>query len=266
LNRAIGHLALGSLAAAVVSLVAHRAKALTTGGAVVASTVGGLVYAGTGLRGAVGLVGFFLTSSALGRLPTAGVTRQARGATRDAVQVLANGGVPAAFALARVIAPPPIRSRLDAGYCGAVAAAAADTWATEIGTRFGGSPRSILTLSPVSPGASGGVTAAGFLGSIAGAGLVAGLTGAGALSRTHHGPVLFAGVAGAVADSLLGATIQEVRICDICHMTTELPECCGRPTRIVRGIPGVNNDVVNALATATGAGVAFVLAVRPKRP
>ena len=56
-------------------------------------------------------------------------------------------------------------------------------------------------------------------------------------------------------------TLQELRRCDACKRTCETdPHACGAATRLVRGVPGFSNDLVNLLATAAGATVAFALA------
>ena len=56
---------------------------------------------------------------------------------------------------------------------GALAAAAADTWATSIGSRSRSRPRLLVGWRPVPPGTSGGITLAGCAGALVGAGLVA---------------------------------------------------------------------------------------------
>ena len=82
---------------------------------------------------------------------------------------------------------------------GTLAAATADTWATEVGTLAGGTPRSIRTLRPVPAGTSGGVSVVGTLASVLGALLLP------ALALAMHWPT--AVVAGAVAGGLLAALL-----------------------------------------------------------
>jgi uncharacterized membrane protein len=63
-----------------------------------------------------------------------------------------------------------------------------------------------------------------------------------------------------MADSLLGATIQEQRWCDLCAKATErLVHTCGTLTRHAGGVVGFDNDAVNALCSAVGALVALLL-------
>jgi uncharacterized protein (TIGR00297 family) len=256
------------LAASGVALLARKAGALTSGGAKTAAAVGASGVAGTGARGAAALLTFFISSTLLGRLPSAQGRRQRRGNTRDAVQVLANGGGAAALALATAACGRD-SARLLSGFGGALAAATADTWATEIGSRAGRRPRAILTGKPVPVGTSGGVSAAGLAASAAGAAAIAAVMSLNTqrIRKTDMSlarAVLCGGVGGAMADSILGAAVQEVRYCAVCGEETELlRHDCGCLTTVVRGIPGVDNDVVNLLATAVGAAAAAALSPRP---
>ena len=249
-----------------VAFAANRAQLLTVGGATCAVSVGALVHAGAGWRGSFALIAYFLTASALGRLPSRTWRPQRRGSRRDAVQVLANGGVPAIAAVCALGASPAARPHALACYAGAVAAATADTWSTEIGIRYGGVPRSIVSFRPLPVGASGGASAAGLLAALAGSALIAAIlvTGKGP-DASFRRSALFAaitigGAAGSLSDSLLGATVQEVRHCPTCGEESELlVHHCGAPTRFARGLPWCNNDAVNLISIATGAATAMAI-------
>jgi len=251
----------GFLLAGAIASVARTVRALSTGGAVAALLVGtGAAIAGW--TWATILIVFFVTSSALSRFKHA--AREARigrivekGNERDAFQVLANGGV---FAVGALLAAATGESAWAAAALGALAAATADTWATEVGTLAGAPPRSIVSFKPLPPGTSGGVTMPGTLASIAGAAFIAGVsyfTGIGRASAA----IFAGGVLGSLADSLMGATVQERRWCDGCSEATERrTHYCGRPTRVVGGVPGARNDFVNVVCTLVGAAAGAALA------
>ena len=142
---------------------------------------------------------------------------------------------------------------------GALAAASADTWATELGLLSAAAPRSIISGARVPPGTSGGVTLAGTLAGVFGA-----LVVIAAVSALGWPGVAVAagagGVLGMAADSLLGATVQERRWCATCASETEARvHSCGETTSAERGVCGLTNDVVNAAATFVGAGAAALL-------
>ena len=145
---------------------------------------------------------------------------------------------------------------------GALAEANADTWATELGSLAKKPPRLITTLRPAPTGASGAVSAPGTLAALAGAVLVAAV----AFSPAGFVAATAGGVAGALFDSLLGATVQAQFRCPVCHALTERRAHCDQtPTKPARGLPWLNNDIVNVLATLAGALVAaglFVLLAR----
>jgi uncharacterized protein (TIGR00297 family) len=178
--------------------------------------------------------------------------------SRDALQVLANGGTFAVGTIMYALVNDPAWLTFGAG---ALAASSSDTWATELGLLSSATPRSIVTGKPVQPGASGGVTLAGTGGGVLGALLVAGA----AALLTPEVPVsapLIGGVAGMLVDSLVGATIQERRWCATCERGTErLVHGCGAATEFAAGVRGIRNDFVNAIATTTGGVVSLLLVI-----
>ena len=250
---------LAPLLALALASVARRRHALSPSGAAGATAVGTAFFGAVGLRAAALLVLFFGSSTALSRRggPASGA---AAGPERTLAQVLANGGLPAALAVCAHMRPAP---RLVAAYAGALAAANADTWATEVGALSPAAPRLITSGRRVPRGVSGAVTPLGTLASLAGA-LVIGASHA-ALSR-HPAAALrlgVAGLAGALADSVLGATLQAVYVCRGCGQRTEDRRHAhgsdAPALSLVRGRPLVTNDTVNLGAALLAALSASLL-------
>ncbi len=255
----------GLLLALVIARTARRAGALDGSGAVAAVVVGTACMAAGWAWGALLLL-FFGTGSALSRwraheraARTGGVV--AKGGARDAAQVLANGGLFAATALAGA---GPWTAGWSAGWlaawsgaaAGAVAAATADTWATEIGTLARGAPRSLRGWRPVPAGTSGAVSIPGTLALGAGAAAMALATLALGLRLPAAVGALVGGIAGALADTVAGAALQERRWCPRCDVGTERAEHdCGARSVRVGGVPGLGNDAINVLCGAVGAAV-----------
>ena len=248
--------------AGVIAIAAWAARALTVRGAIAATLVGAAAIT-AGWSWGVLLLAFFLSSSALSRAGVDIKNRRTSGivekiGARDAVQVIANGGIFGITAVASVIAPSD--AWLAAG-AGALAASTADTWATEVGTLVGGTPRIVTTWRAVPPGTSGGVTAAGTFGMIAGSAFLTLVAAVVVWPRHVVAAALVGGVAGALADSLAGATIQARRRCNSCDALTERTiHSCGTPTVHAGGIPWLSNDAVNLLCAAVGAATAVAVA------
>ncbi len=246
--------------AGAVAVLAYRFRLLSASGAVAATLVGASTIVG-GAGWVTLLLFFFVSSTALTAWRSAEREQLVgglieKGGRRDAVQVLANGGVFAAVAVASTLGNAAIWQAVGAG---AIAAATADTWSTEVGTVLGGTPRLILTGHPVPPGTSGGVTAAGIVASVV-ASVLAALV---ALSMGWETPMLAVatgGVIGSLVDSVIGATIQERRWCETCSLYTERRRHnCGTPTIHRGGIRWFDNDVVNLTSTIAGAAVTWTL-------
>jgi uncharacterized protein (TIGR00297 family) len=218
---------------------------LSPAGTLSAAAIGAAVWLGAGWRGVALLIAFFVTSSWL----TPG------GGRRGAAQVFANGGVAAGCALLA-----QWHVAFGAAFAGALAAAAADTWSTEIGARSRRAPRLITTWQTVAPGVSGGITPLGSAGALAGAGAIAAAALALHLVATREfWWVAAGGILGSLADSLLGASVQGRWRCDRCGALIETRRHdCGGSGIAERGVAWLNNDAVNLAATLVGAAVAML--------
>ena len=188
-----------------------------------------------------------------------------KGSRRDWGQVLANGGLGTTLVIIQTLLPGQTWPWL--AFAGSMAAVNADTWATELGVLSSAAPRLITSGKPVEKGASGGISSLGILASLGGAAFIGALTvwfGGPGRTRTPTsmlallGVIVLGGFAGSLFDSLLGATIQAIYICPTCDKETEHHprHTCGTSTHKIRGWAWLNNDVVNAMASAVGALVA----------
>lgn len=251
----------GLAASGAIGLLAYRRGALSRSGVAGAMLTGTTIFAGGGAVPSSLLLTFFVSSSALshwrkGRKVAATEVEAAKGERRDLAQTLANGGLAAALVmLGRVRPETPWLPAL----VGTLATVNADTWATEIGLLSRRPPRLVTTLRTVPPGTSGGVTPLGTGASALGAALIGVVAALGSGRRKMVPLALAAGLGGAFADSLLGATVQARYHCPRCDLATEqTTHRCGTPTTHVGGWRPIDNDVVNFAASLCGALVGWV--------
>ena len=189
-------------------------------------------------------------------------TAQEKGGARNWPNILANGGAASIFAIAELFYGGPVFVAL---FLGSVATSAADTVATEVGLLSKQSPR--LLTSPgsvVAPGTSGGVTPLGVTGELfasAVIGVMAILLGVLPPTLPALAVVVIGGVVGASVDSMLGAIVQRKGYCVICGKPTEALKHCGETTQRTSGIPFIENNIVNLLASLIGALSSLVFAV-----
>ena len=262
------NLLLSAALAGGLAALAGVLRLLTLSGALAAFAVGFFVFGLGGLPFAVPLLGFFLSSSALSYLGRGrkAAAEEGKGPRRDALQVLANGAIPALLAIRFAVSPDTRNSLLL--FAAAVAAVNADTWATEIGSLAPGRPRLLSNFKPVAAGASGAISLAGTVAAAAGAAFIAWLTLAGWPAQTtallwkpdlaELLAIAWAGFLAAYLDSLLGATVQEQFTCIKCGRQSERREHCGEPARRTRGLPWFTNDAVNLLTSAGGVFFAWL--------
>lgn len=252
---------------AIVAFGAFRKKAVDASGAAVGAAVGTAILFAGGFPAYALLVGFFLSSTAVGRLFVGKrVDRRVeeKGGRRDAFQVLANAGT--ATVAAMLYAATKNLVWLVA-FATAFAEANADTWASEIGVLYRKLPRSILSGKELTPGTSGGVSPLGFLASALGAAFIgllfAAAYGLDPVPKASWGLVALiaagSGFAGSVLDSVLGAAIQAQYTCIVTGRYTERPRTDGRPNVLVRGFRWVTNDMVNFLSTLSATALSAIL-------
>lgn len=300
---------LATLFAAISAGGAWTRGWLNRDGALAAFLLGWLVYF-TGEWGAsFTLLFFFVTSSAWSVLPerpkssTSPLKEKERGSRfrsspgrgvsprRNARQVLANGLVAVLACLygrtVNALSPALPESMVIPAwiaFTAALAEATGDTWASELGRRFGGPPHRLWDFRPVPPGTSGAVSLIGILAALAGAGLIALVSAE--LALTGLFPFLpvtvFAGVAykaaataalagflGSLADSWLGSRWQARYRCDHCGVEIEeAVHWCGRPAHLCRGLRWLDNDMVNLFSTVVAAalGLASIFLIACYRP
>lgn len=259
---------IGACGALLVAGAAYRKQSLSFSG-MVAAVLMGTIYFGAGNAFWFGiLLVFFISSSMLSRLhhdnkAELELTYDKTG-RRDAGQVFANGGMGMLLVLLNAIYPLEIWGFL---FIGVMATVTSDTWATEIGTLAKKPPRSVLTGKVLQAGTSGGVSLPGTLAAAAGGILigaaswmlraVSGMESHAFLLLVLAG--LAGGLAGAFADSILGATVQRMNCCTVCGREVEASRHCGKPTVYVRGWHWMNNDAVNAVSSLIGGAVALLV-------
>ncbi|OIO62973.1 MAG: hypothetical protein AUJ47_06825 [Candidatus Marinimicrobia bacterium CG1_02_48_14] len=249
---------------AILGWTAFRLSLLTSGGAVGAFIMGIFMFGMGGWPFMLPLIVFFLLSSLLSKLAEkkhSTVYRiNAKGSNRDIVQVYANGGIALIVTIVWYFTGNPL---LYAVFLGAIAASTADTWETEFGSLSRKFPRHILTFKPVAQGYSGGISLPGTLGGLLGALTIGAI---GYAFNPHLMPLATwllvtsgSGFLGSIVDSIIGATIQAKFACTVCGKETEKQRHCGLPTVLIGGIRAMDNDWVNIICTASGAGFALLL-------
>lgn len=251
----------------LAAIVSVRRSAVTAGGGVAGFTVGAAVYAAGGPWLWSLLMIFFVSGTAIsrvgGRRKAALQQSHEKGRRRDAVQVFANGGVAMVAALAYGATGEP----LFAAACAvSFAASNADTWAGEIGVLSARPPRCIVRRRRLPAGASGGVSALGTVTAAVAAAVIAAAFLAGWAPRYGWeaaaglaAVVTGAGFAGALIDSVLGATVQAHYTDPVTGGLTERRFGSAGENRLVRGLRGFNNDAVNLASNLLAVAVALPL-------
>jgi uncharacterized protein (TIGR00297 family) len=177
---------------------------------------------------------------------------------RDYIQAISNLGIATFLLILYQFIPSEV---FIAALIGSVAAANADSWASEIGGISKKKPVLITTFKPVDKGISGGVTYPGTIGGIAGSLFIVciGVIFLN-LSSSFTGSITFlfwssfiAGILGFIFDSYIGAVYQSLYKNTTKEGFTENNE---GEKELVKGFSWINNDVVNFLTTLFAAIIA----------
>jgi uncharacterized protein (TIGR00297 family) len=279
----VPRLVAGLIISALIGWLAYQRRSLSRSGVLGAVITGTLIFGFGGLAAGLLLIAFFTSSSLLSHYKANSAPKRSaaeqfdKGGQRDLGQALANGGAAAGLAVLAWLMQdhPALAGALYAAMVGALATVNADTWATELGVLSAAPPRLITRLSRrVPPGTSGGITLLGSSAALGGAAFIAiayviftlveqALAGESRTPSARWAVVVgatVAGLAGALFDSLLGATVQAMYYSDRRGKETEKAfERDGTPNRLIRGWPWLTNDWVNFLASLFGAATSALI-------
>lgn len=202
---------------------------------IASGVVGFLVIYAAGIEWLYAVIAFFLFGNLATRYKYKLKEEQGTAEkVRTFRNVYGNGAAAVLFAVFHQLAGDPV---MLAGLAGSMAAACADTFATELGEVFDREPRLITNLKKTRAGTSGAVSVPGLFAALLGAALIS-------LVPSFTGGVLdpgvlfvagtVAGFLGCIVDSFVGATLE------------------GR-------IPWVDNHVTNFLGTFSGGLISIFL-------
>ncbi|WP_299087917.1 DUF92 domain-containing protein [uncultured Metabacillus sp.] len=247
----------------VIAYGGLKVKSLTVSGAVGASIVGFLVYLGFSFQGLLLLGSFFASSSLLSKFQRSKKSSLedmlVKGDRRDIIQVLANGGVPALLGLMQFSEQFSSEQTILLGFCSSIAAANADTWASEIGTLSKQEPRLLLTLKKVERGTSGAVSLLGTSAAVGGAAFISVVAWIMfSLPLFFTLLIIVFGFLGNLLDTLLGQTFQLKYKCIVCEKVTEKQNHCETLGIKQTKFSFLNNDAVNFLSIILSTLMAFI--------
>ena len=251
----LNNLLIWTIVSAIAFYGFYQLQSLNKSGVISAYIMGLIIYGTGGFKWIIPILVFFILSSVLSKLSKTGNTIQ-KGSQRDIMQVMANGGVATIVSVVNFYYPI---DQLFILYIAGIAAATADTWASEIGSFSNRDPIHVIKLKRVIKGTSGGISAIGTLGSVLGAAII-GITGyLLGLSGLLLIIIIISGTVGSLIDSIIGGSIQATFQCLKCKIITEKRKHCKIPSKHVSGLYIVDNDMVNFLNTLLVIIIVFIL-------
>lgn len=239
---------------------ASKTKILTKKGILIALALDLVVSVSLGNFGFTLLLSFLLLSVLIDKIKRI-LKKQndcitKRSGTRDSIQVVANGIIPAIFALLYLIFG---QSVFVLAYCTALAECFADTTASGFGmlSKKAFDP---FRMKRVEVGISGGMSVFGTLSSLVFSFAFLLIPRAfGVLNWNQWLLCALCAFLGALIDSMLGSLVQSKYKCKSCQLVTEKEMHCGEKTELISGIKWMNNDTVNLSSCVIASLFAVVL-------
>ena len=237
-----------------ISYAAYKKESLSISGIILATVYGAGLYLFGGLYFFLAMISFFISSSLLSHFKKTKKSKYEDGngksGKRDYTQVIANGFPSFLFGLLYYLMGNHL---YILGFSTALAAANADTWASEIGLLSKKNPISIITWKPIEKGLSGGISLLGTLASLAGSAFISFISLVGYIIRFGFKDYLLVyfflsilgGFLGSIIDSILGATVQAKYKRTDSRDITEKRYTKGIKNVIYSGISFVDNNFVN---------------------
>jgi uncharacterized protein (TIGR00297 family) len=245
----------------LASFAGYMVRSLSLSGAVAAVFVGQSVFFGFGVKGLF-LLGLFFTSSSLwskykSSAKTGMEEKLAKGSTRDWRQVVANGGAAALISVFYYFYNDIIWL---IGFIVCLASSNSDTWASEIGSLSKRKPIYIRTFKRIDKGTSGAISLLGTTAAIFGSLLITLVSSwLFQLDFLQFLLVFLFGFIGNIIDTLIGAFYQQSYKCTVCGIETEKKTHCQKPTKRIKGLAFVDNDMVNFLSGMIAAILAMLI-------
>lgn len=244
----------------IIAYFSFRLKFLNMSGAVAIYLLATIIYTIGGWMWTLPIFSFFILSSILSKIGKRQKlkleTIYEKSHKRDAIQVLANGGVAGGIILLSYFTPSYLWYLL---FLVSIAVVTADTWGTEIGGLSKKNPRMIFTFRKAERGTSGAISIIGTIGGIIGAFTIS------IISKYFidlNWEIIFIitifGAIGSLIDSAIGMTLQAQYKCNLCGKSTERKIHCDNKANKISGFNWINNDVVNLLSAIATVFLAFI--------
>lgn len=252
---------LGLILSSALAALALWRRAITYPGTFLAWCLSLVICLCGGLTGFCALAATLIFTLLAGRISrgkreAAEKKLHAKHGRRDSVQILCNVGMSAAMAALFALTG---REGFLCASGAALAASLADSMASELGILSPTPPRDICSLRTVQPGISGGVSPLGLAMSLLGAAIIGLISLGWGRGFGFAGIITLCGFAAALADSVLGSSLQAKYRCGVCGALTEKKLHCGAAGSLEKGLGFVDNDAVNFMNNLTGAALALLL-------